>query len=75
LGENEGLFTLTPGADELIQMDEEPYTDYCRTVAFEGDETDSKKVTVTVKWGGDNNICSKGDKLIAYSTYLTDMSK
>jgi len=74
LGENSKVFTLTPGSDELVQMDEEPYTDYCRTVTFEGDEPDSKKVIVTVRWG-DADDCKKGDKLIAYSTYLTDMSQ
>lgn len=80
LGENEGLFTLKPrseepGSDGKILMDEEPYTDYCRTVEFkEGDEPDSKKVIVTVKWGNEED-CSKNNKLIAYSTYLTNMYK
>ncbi len=74
LGENSGLFTLESGDNELITMNEEPYTDYCRTVNFEGDELDSKMLTVTVRWG-DVIDCSQGNKMIAYSTYLTDMSQ
>ena len=74
LGENAGLFTLTPGSSEVIHMDEEPYTDYCRTVTFEGDEVYLKKVTAEVRWG-DAIDCRKGDKLIVYSTYLADMSQ
>ncbi|MBU1682795.1 hypothetical protein KJ742_02520 [Patescibacteria group bacterium] len=71
LGQSGDEFTLTYGENENIEMEEEPYTTYCRTVAFTGDSQLIKQVAVTVRWG-DPIDCSEGNEVISYSTYLAD---
>jgi hypothetical protein len=73
LGENGDLFTLEEGENEVIEMTEEPYTVYCRTVNISGDNT-SKQVSVDVRWG-DVNDCSLGSEMISYSTYLAKITQ
>ena len=67
-------FVLEYGTDEEIEMMEEPYTTYCRTVNFEGELSLAKKVTVNVRWG-DPLDCSAGEELISYSTYLASTTQ
>jgi len=74
LNKESNYFLLEPGDNELIEMNEEPFTTYCRTIELDGEGLDSRKITVTVKWG-DVIDCSKSSEMIAYSTYLTDMSQ
>jgi len=82
IGSRNGSYILTPkgsefelgyGQNEQIEMNEEPYTTYCRTVDFSGSDDNAKTATVTVRWGDPEN-CALGDKMIAYSTYLADLT-
>ncbi len=73
IAENGDEFALTPGSNELIEMDDEPTTVYCRTITMEGDEANEKKITTSVRWG-DVNDCAAGDKIISYSTTLADLT-
>jgi len=83
IGSKNGTFVLVKDGDafslepdnnpEQITMTEEPYTTYCRTITFlEGDER-VKQVSAEVRWG-DALDCSKGEDMIAYSTYLADQT-
>lgn len=74
LDDDNGEFALKAGENELIEMNEDPFTAYCRTLNFEGDELDAKRLTVTVQWG-DVLDCSNGNKRVVYSTYLTELSQ
>lgn len=66
-------YTLTLGTDERIEVIEEPYTEYCRTVEVSGSETDAKQVLVRVKWGDPD--CTTGNSEVAYSSYLGDTAQ
>ena len=69
-------YSLTVGSNQTIEMNEEPYTTYCRTLAFSpvGDDPRQRIVTSTVRWG-DPESCAKGEKLVSYSTLLADMTQ
>lgn len=70
---NGDAFSLESGQNEQITMTEEPYTTYCRTITFlEGDER-VKQVSAEVRWG-DALDCANGEEMIAYSTYLADLT-
>jgi prepilin-type N-terminal cleavage/methylation domain-containing protein len=66
-------FELVPGSNEKIEMNEEPFTTYCRTLDLSGEGETSKVVTSTVRWG-DATDCSLGDQIVSYSTLLADQS-
>lgn len=66
-------FTLQEGENEVIEMNEEPFIDYCRTIYISGDSDDVKKVISAVRWGGYD--CMTGEKEIVYSTYLANLNK
>jgi hypothetical protein len=74
LEENGDAFALESGKNEQIEMTEEPYTVYCRTVNFKGSEDYVKLVSVEVRWG-DAEDCSKGNEIISYSTYLAKINQ
>jgi len=74
LGQSGDEFTLQSGENKPIEMTEEPYTTYCRTVTFYGDSQLVKEVSVTVRWG-DPIDCSLGEEIISYSTYLADTTQ
>jgi len=75
-GEGFTLESVLNGGVQMIEMDEEPYTTYCRTLTFSsaGDDQNQRIVISSVRWG-DPEDCSKGDKQIAYSTLLADMTQ
>jgi len=82
IGNKDGAYTIAPlgdtftfqrGVDEPIEMNEEPFINYCRTILFAGDSDSIKQVTSTVRWGGYD--CEKGEHSISYSTYLADMNQ
>lgn len=73
LQENAGVFSLKPGSNEVIETQEEPYAVYCRTVHMEEGDGTFKEVSVEVRWGGKDS-CADGDKVVAYSTYLADLT-
>lgn len=82
IGKKEGSYIITPlgdtftfssGSNELIEMNEEPYIDYCRTIDFVGNSESIKQITSTVRWGGYD--CTIGEHSISYSTYLADLTK
>ncbi len=66
-------FVLSAGEDELIEMHEEPFINYCRTINFESVNSSEtiKKIVSTVNWGGSD--CTIGEYSISYSTYLADL--
>ncbi|MBN1258619.1 prepilin-type N-terminal cleavage/methylation domain-containing protein [Candidatus Peregrinibacteria bacterium] len=82
LSKNENSFTLKEGRDEKIEMNEEPYTTYCRTIDFSGEpenNPDIRKVRVTVRWGDAGNCeqeeeDDKGKQAVSYSTYIAKTS-
>jgi len=65
-------FFLVEGNNELIEMHEEPFINYCRTINFEGVNDSIKKVTSVVRWGGFD--CTIGENVISYSTYLANLN-
>lgn len=71
---NHDEFSLENGSFEQIDMNEEPYTTYCRTLFFEGNREDERIVTAEVRWG-DPVDCSRGNERIAYSTYLANITQ
>jgi len=66
-------FELQLNQDELIEMNEEPFIDYCRTIELVGNSHSIKKVISTVRWGGSD--CTEGDQIISYSTYLANLNR
>lgn len=74
LTKNRDEFSLENGSFEQIEMNEEPYTTYCRTLFFEGEREDERIVTSEVRWG-DPVDCSQGNERIAYSTYLANITQ
>lgn len=66
-------YNLKEGSNENIEMTEEPYTTYCRTIHVSGSDERAKQVAVEVRWG-DATDCSKGGEMISYSTYLADLT-
>ena len=67
------VFSLEPGQNEQITMTEEPYTTYCRTITISEGSERVKQVKAEVRWG-DALDCSQGEEMIAYSTYLADLT-
>ena len=74
LGQNGDIFNLEEGENEIIEMPEEPYTVYCRTLNISGENNLSKQVSVDVRWG-DPTDCSIGSEMISYSTYLAKITQ
>ncbi len=82
VGKKEGSYTIIREGDgfglkskghEIIEMQEDPFTDYCRTIQITGDSPLIKKITSTVTWG--SLECSPSENTIRYSTYLADLKK
>lgn len=64
-------FDLARGETEQIEMLEEPYTNYCRTVNLNGENENVKHITVTVRW----DDCNPEDEAVSYSTYLAKITQ
>jgi hypothetical protein len=73
LEKNGDAFSLKEGENEPIEMTEEPYTTYCRTITISGTSERVKQVLAKVRWG-DALDCANGEEMIAYSTYLADLT-
>jgi hypothetical protein len=73
LEKNGDAYSLIQGKNEHLEMTEEPYITYCRTINISGTSERVKQVSVEVRWG-DAADCSKGEEMIAYSTYLADLT-
>lgn len=56
-----------------IEMNEEPFIDYCRTIIFEGTGESVRQVKSTVRWGGVD--CETGENMLSYSTILADLTQ
>ena len=66
-------FLLQSGSNELIEMNEEPFIDYCRTISITGSSAAIKQIASTVRWGGVD--CGTGENTISYATFLANLSK
>jgi len=67
-------FSLQMDNNELIEMNEEPFIDYCRTINIAGDPKSSiRQISSTVRWGGVD--CEMGENTITYSTFLANLAK
>jgi len=66
-------FKLTEDSNQQIEVAEEPYTIYCRTIKIEETGKSVRQVLAEVRWG-DATDCSKGEEMISYSTYLADLT-
>lgn len=64
-------FELASGEYEQIEMLEEPYEIYCRTINLNDENENIKHVTVTVRW----DDCNPDDEAISYSTYLANITQ
>ncbi len=66
-------FVLEKGINQIINMNEDPFIDYCRTIQIDGNSESIKKIVSTVRWGGVD--CNTGENTISYSSYLADLSQ
>jgi len=73
IGRQGDAFTLEEGENEVIEMTEEPFTSYCRTLQITGNSELLKEVVSIVKWGAPD--CAEGDQVIRLSTYLADLTQ
>lgn len=64
-------FDLERGEVEMIEIQEEPYETYCRTVNLGGEDENVKRITVNVRWGD----CNPEDEAVSYSTYLAKITQ
>ncbi len=64
-------FELVRGEAEVIEMQEEPYKTYCRTINLNGEGEKVKQITVSVRW----DDCNPEDEAVSYSTYLAKITQ
>lgn len=73
IGKLGDTFTFQEGGNNVIEMNEEPFIDYCRTIDISGNSESIRQITSTVRWGGFD--CTVGEHAISYSTYLADLTQ
>lgn len=64
-------YDLQNGADEKIEITDDPYMIYCRRVSISGLNSGEKKAKVRVSWG-DLAHCNQNDHQLSYEIYLAD---
>lgn len=69
---SDGIFSLKSGTDEFLEMEQEPYMNFCRTIEISG-EAEKKKIASIIHWGGTD--CQAAEHTIRYTTYLADFKK